>query len=150
MTKYSCFSRTHSHGAYWSRRKLWLGFSPISCTYVYICVRGRVRCRGKGGVSFNPYKEMNFLSQENSQVELISNMSGGNLESLKNGLNQEEFLETAGSVWSLGANSEIRELFASNSSFSPFSLQLFIEFLPSIRHFAKPFMYMISFNFHAS
>lgn len=77
-------------------------------------------------------------------------MSGGNLESLKNGFNQEELLDTAGSVWSLAANSEIRELFASNSSFSPFSLQLFIEFLPSIRHFAKPFMYMISFNFHTS
>lgn len=34
-------------------------------------------------------------------------MSGGNLESLKNGFNQEELLDTAGSVWSLAANSEI-------------------------------------------
>lgn len=65
-----------------------------------------MRCRGKCSVSVNPYKEMNSLLQQNSQVELISNVSGGNRESLKNGLNQEELLDTAASVWSLGANSE--------------------------------------------
>lgn len=82
---------------------------------LYLCnvyIARTLGCGGKGSISFDRYRKMNYLLWENSRValpvELINKISIRKLESLRKSLNQEERLDTARSIWSLGTNSEIQ------------------------------------------
>lgn len=123
-----------------------------------MCARDRLGPRGKAVLFWSLQKRWIFYYGGihrwlHFPVELVNKISGGNLESSKNSLNQEDLLDTARNGCSLGANSEIWTHYFPLILPPLLLLSLFLLFigrLPFIRHFAKQFTYIVSFNFHTS